>query len=1582
MFFLAVIMVGAVAWQRLPVELFPALTGNSLFVTFTRPGSTPQVIEREILLPLQARVAGLPLVTETFAEIRGSSGRYEVRFEPGADVDVNTLELQRIGAELQRAQPRGTFINVSSVDTSIISSFAMIVHVLGGQAGDRNAIHDLARELVAPRFAAVSGVSQAITTGGAPRQVTVTVDPDRAAALGMTSDGVIQSVRRNVDRLKYLGAIESGNGRMPVVLDGRPRGLHSLGEARIRTDNPARLHDVSDVRYGAGREEALFRVNGQPAVGLVIFREQGTNLVRLGRQLRERVAEVREDLQPLGLDLVIGFDGAGLVEEQIDRLASLGATGFAISLVVLFMFLREWRAVTVVGVAVPVSLLAALAMLYLAGESLNLITVFGLALAIGLLVDNSIVVYEAVQRRLERGATATAAVRDGLRRTVRAIAAATVTMSVVFLPATLIEFEDELTRELIGVVALSIVLPLAASLLVAVGLVPLLAERLAAPAATRRIAGARKRRAERGGLVAPDRARMLFGGVLATALRRPSGWIAGTTAAVLGTMIVAVPWVTVQSAISEAPEAETVQLDVRFASGQNSLEAISSAVGRVERAVLDLEGVDRIEATIQENGGSLTIQLADASDRPADLSARTIRATVRRVADQIQGLQVLRPGEGQGGNGQEGGAAGGQGGVGGLLGGTPSEVVLSGPDSELLQGLAEEIRARLDSMPQVTQAWMSTRPGLDEIWVEPNRGAFEAFGLTLDQVFPVLQLAGREGERMQTGFLLPNGRELPLVVERRNARRQRGSSTDLTRLRLQTEAGVVPVMALASMRRMPPPPLIVHHNGRRELKVLYRLSSDVASTGPNRVALEEQIAEAVRSVPRPNGFTVEISGAAETTSWFRRIVIPVVLLMFLVLAITFESLTLPALVLLALPLTVLGAVWALVFAGMPLDMMAMLGALALFGLTVNPAILLVDRMQQLVRAGRWHSGAAALAAVRERTRPVLMTMATTVAGLWPLALTTGRENEIWPPFATIVIGGLVTSTLLTLLIIPVGFILLRELDRIFGRVGPWLVLVWLGGTIAAMIAFIASGLVTSLFWQTVLGFLVGGGLLAVVVLVFRRRELPEPDRTSGPPALRVRSLRKVYGLPGPVRAAIRASTDFAQRVLAHGGRAFDPADARARIGPLAVGAASLVYLGTLFQGEFWTLVAWMLASALVARLTLEIRRARGKADPVGRVEPGGIEGWIAVLVPWAAIATFTWWALPAGARPFDRQDLDEYLLSAVAALALAFGQAVRRSARRQSSGELPRRVSHGALRHPRSLWRRWASRVGGLDLPVDPVRALAGVTFSVERGMVGVLGPNGAGKTTLLRQLAGVLDPTRGTIGLGGVPLRRIQRYLAHWVGYLPQDAGLPGGMTAREYLSYFAALYDLPRAIRQERVQTLLEEVGLIEKADEPIKALSGGMRQRVAVARTLLRLPPVIIVDEPTVGLDPRERIRFRNLLSRLGRDRIVLFSTHVVEDVAVACERVLVLARGRLVFDGEPRALADAARGRVWEVRATPNTEIQLPPGAIRAEATPAADGSVVHRILASERPGETARPLDAALEDGYLWLLHHAPAGASA
>lgn len=1572
MVFLGMVMLGLVALQRIPVELFPAMQGDSLFVGFRRFGAEPEVVEREILLPLQARVSALPMVEETGGQVRGSSGQYWVRFEPGGDIKVRELELRRIAAAIEREQPRNsTWINVSSTEsqTAAGGAFVMTIHVLGD--ADPNALFELADQLLVPRLAAVPGVSQAFASGAPRRRVTVTAHPQRVVAAGVDPLQLVQAVSRRVQKLDYAGASESEDGRTSVLVDGRPAGILALADAQVAAGGAAKVRHVADVEFGVAPQQSVLRVNGEPAVGITVFQEQGANLLRLGAELRERVQELRAEVAALGVDLAIGNDAAEEVEEQIGHLARQGFTGYLIALAVLFLFLREWRAVALVGLAVPVSLLTALALLYVFGQTLNIISLVGLSLSVGLLIDNSIVVYEAVLRRLERGLAATAAVRIGLRRTARAIAAASLTTAVVFLPLAFVELAA-FAASLLQILAFAILLPLTASLLVAVGLVPVLAYRLAAPAALRRVAEQRRKREESGGLRAPDALRILFSGALASALRRPSAMLAGTIFAIVFTAITVLPLALASAGAQDAAEADDVHLVVRFDEGRSTVSALAAAVGRVEEAVLAIEGVKMVASNIDEEGAGINVELQDLDERPADVNVALVRRVARNVAEQIPGFDLRRPEEDR----QEG--KGGEEEVAQAFSGAPQQVLLSGAQSGPLQRLAQDTVTRLEAVPGVGRAWHWSPPGLEELWIEPNRSAFEAFGLTLDEVLPMLRFAGREGYPVESGFLLPSGREVPVVVERAGARDDR-ALRDLRAMRVQTNTGVAPIAALASIRQMPPPPAIVHRNGRREAAVYFRLGDEVPQSGAGREAVLREIAAVVQAVPRPAGYTVEIREDDEQQSLLRRFAVPAVLLVLLVLAMVFESLSLPVLIILALPLTLLGAAWVMLLTGTPVGYMSAAGAVMLFGLTVNPAILLVDRMQQRIRGG-WSTGAAALASVRERTRPVLMTSATTIAALWPLALTTGRENEIWPPFAVVVMGGLATSTLLTLLVIPVAFILLRRLDQLFGRVGPWLVVGWLAATLATVLSLTLTETITSLTWQIVTSLLVGAGLLAITVLLFRRAEVATPDTSAGPPALEVRNLKKIYGVPGPLRRAIRAPREFAGHVAKVGGTVAGVGDFRAkdvlrRFGPGAIFVAAPFFIAAQVEAGGWQLVLWMAGAAFGARLLADVRRARGRADAAGKVEPGGVVGTLRVLLPWLVLAAFASWAVvaPDLAGEPRRAALAWPIIGAVL---LALGQLLRFSAVRQQRGTLPARAVSGPLRYPRTLLRRFSRRLGGFDLPTHSVLALTHVNFRVEQGMVGILGPNGAGKTTLLRQLAGILDPTRGVISLGGVPLAKVQRVLAQWVGYLPQDAGMPGGFSAREYLMYFAALYNLPSEERKQRVESLLREVGLEGRADDQIKSLSGGMRQRVAVARTLLRLPPVVIVDEPTVGLDPRERIRFRNLLARLARDRIVLFSTHVVEDVAVACERVLVMANGRLVFDGKPEALADIAEGKVWELRQPTEQPFVAAEGAILAEESPLAD-AVVRRIVAATPPAADATPAPARLEDGYLWLISGPP-----
>lgn len=270
------------------------------------------------------------------------------------------------------------------------------------------------------------------------------------------------------------------------------------------------------------------------------------------------------------------------------------------------------------------------------------------------------------------------------------------------------------------------------------------------------------------------------------------------------------------------------------------------------------------------------------------------------------------------------------------------------------------------------------------------------------------------------------------------------------------------------------------------------------------------------------------------------------------------------------------------------------------------------------------------------------------------------------------------------------------------------------------------------------------------------------------------------------------------------------------------------------------------------------------------------------------------------------------------------------------------------------------------------VRALAGVDLTIPTGMYGLLGPNGAGKTTLMRILAGILRPTNGTVRIGphdcGTEAGRVAVKRA--LGYLPQELGLYPDLSAREFLDYIGILKGMDdRAARQRRVAELLEIVALADVANRKLKAFSGGMKRRVGIAQALLNDPRLLIVDEPTAGLDPEERIRFRNLLADLAGDRTVLLSTHIVEDIAQTCSNLAVLAGGQVRFQGEVRDLVLGAQGRVWTI----TTDGPKPDGNFTVVSTLHLGTGVQYRVIGEPAAALGAIPTEPTLEDGYVWLM---------
>jgi ABC-2 type transport system ATP-binding protein len=279
------------------------------------------------------------------------------------------------------------------------------------------------------------------------------------------------------------------------------------------------------------------------------------------------------------------------------------------------------------------------------------------------------------------------------------------------------------------------------------------------------------------------------------------------------------------------------------------------------------------------------------------------------------------------------------------------------------------------------------------------------------------------------------------------------------------------------------------------------------------------------------------------------------------------------------------------------------------------------------------------------------------------------------------------------------------------------------------------------------------------------------------------------------------------------------------------------------------------------------------------------------------------------------------------------------------------------------------------------VQALRGVDLSISAGMFGLLGPNGAGKTTMMRILAGILLPTSGSLIVGGHDMReeRGRAAVKRVLGYLPQELGLYPDLSAREFLDYIAILKGMSDGrARRARVGELLELVSLTDVAGRKLKTFSGGMKRRVGIAQALLNDPQLLIVDEPTAGLDPEERIRFRNLLSELGGARTVLLSTHIVEDVAQTCQRLAVLRSGEALFHGAISELVEAAHGKVWSV----TTSGARPEGDVMVISTMHLGDRVQYRVVGELPPTADAQPLTPSLEDGYIWLMRDARVGTSA
>ena len=1542
MFFIGIGMLGMVSLGRLNVELMPEVVFPQIFIVANQRTMSPEQIERDVVMPIEEEIGKLESVVQIDSQSRLANGMVTISYEPSTDMKFAELQVNRRMSQLLPSLPVQTALTVQRFDTSILTSAVMTLQVLG--AGDLNWLRDFTEQNIRPELEAVDGVVSATPLGGQQRSIEIIVDPELLGAHQLSMNAITGAINQvNVPRA-YVGRVLDANQGFPVSVSGQFAALSEINNVVVRQDGQLTLGDIADIDYGLQERTDYSRVNGLEAVSIRIQKENEANLIAVANGLNATVERLNRQFAAEEIEITVTQDQAEIMQEALGTLQQAAIIGVFLGLGVLFLFLRSVRFVGILLLAIPSSLLLTFNLMYAWDLSLNVLSLCGLALSMGMLADNGIVVMESIFKHFEAGKEPMEAARVGTAEVSRAIVASTATTVAVFLPVVFIQSEfQDIIREL----ALAITFPLMASLLVALTLVPMLGARTLSRASLKPLG--------------TGRLLEMYTVVLKASLRHRVRIAVAVGVSLLVTLIVSFFFMLQQQALDEE-SGFTIYVSLEEGA---TLDGTDLVVVKVEEAVAELDDLERFTSNVQEAQGTVDVTLVDRVDFPDRITVDDAKEALEEALDRIEGGTVSYDppavGGGGGGGGRGGGGAGATGGFALGQGAAPETVIVRGNDFATLQMVADDLQYRLEEVLDVDPDSIAAdlaRSG-PEVQVIPDPIAMFDRQLNVNTVLGAISQASPQGVQTTTAYLEADGTETPIEVRYIDEFEENPIGLDeLRQLPILTPAGeYTPIEEVARVRTDEGRNTILRTDQSRRVVLTYRFTEEVLDSQPRIDAARAYVRLVINDMILPPGYTVEVIEAEVDTIYYWMMGIAAILV-YMILASLFESFASPIVIFCTLPTAVIGSCIALLFTGTGLTSeagpMALLGFIVLIGIAVNNGIILIDAVTGLRTRG-FRRERAVLAAGRSRVRPILMTSSTTLLGVFPLALEFGGDFEIWPPFAITVVGGLAVSMVSTLIFVPVAYMGIDQVRDWLRRMG-WLA-VAIASTAAALATYGVQYRYESYFWTSIAVVPLWFLFLTLVWTVMRAHHARVLARTRRDPvhSIQLHTLTKIYGAPGRFRREWARFERRARHMLDDG---LDPIDRRSvkdgliwKLPVLALLIFLHSYITNATVGLFvLTVASWGFVAHLVNAAGLLVFQA---PPPAFRF-----------VVRYGSMVLFLYYLqLRFGAIS----------LTTTCAVLFLVVRSIRALARRVESGKVDVEDMTGRLRWLRRPIYRVASKTPLLGAKRVEFTALRGVNLQIGRGMFGLLGPNGAGKTTMMRIITRVLEPTFGSVSINGVNLDE-HEHLQGLIGYLPQHFGSYNHMTGYEYLEYRALLEGFnDSAERGERVIDVLEQVNLVDRKDDAIGSYSGGMRQRIGIAQTLLHTPQIMVVDEPTAGLDPVERIRFRNLLARLSKDRIVIFSTHIVEDVAGSCNRLAVINNGQCVYAGTPQLMREKAQGKVWEAVLDEDFfhDLEAELDVISHLRTPA---GIRVRFLAEGAPAEfEAAHVEPTLEDAYIYLL---------
>jgi len=1079
MLFLAVVLLGIISFLRLPIDLLPDVSYPRLVVYTSYPDVAPAEVERLITERVEAQGAAVPGVERVTSVSREGVSLVTLRFAWGTDMDFAMLNvrerLDNIREGLPETASRPRILRVDPESEPI-----MAISVAGGE--DLWTTKEVAETVFRRRLEQLDGVAEASVTGGLDREIQVEVDPRLMESYGVSFEQVTQALARaNISAPG--GTILRGRYRYPLRTLGEFQTVEEIGDVVVgRQLEPGgrggeggaagessfrlvRLEDIARVVDGFAERESIARYDGHESVGILVFKESGANTVQVAEDVRRVLDQLREEYPAYQVD--VASSQAGFIADSISNVVQALVFGGILAFLVLFLFLRDPRYPVAIALAIPISVVGTFALMEAADISLNIMSLGGLALGVGMLVDNSIVVLENIFRhREELGEGPLVSAGTGAEEVQRAITASTLTTISVFGP---IVYVEGVAGELFGSLSLAVAFSLLASLVVALTLLPTMAARFGVGQGGAGDIGRETREPARGFWRKTGRAAewvlrfpfvalaflwsvltqllAFWGRGIGRLLSRVFGpflrafdewfevfagryhvaleWSLDHRARLMGIAVLALGGSVLLGAVLERdllPDVDQGAFDVRLELPEGtSLPATLEVADRVEAALLEDPGVDAVFSRIGKDVRSYTEAEAASGVNTALFQVRLhAGASTREVLERVRPLQDRFP---QASLAFETGQATA---LGQILGGVDADIAvrIRGENLDQTFPYAERIRDRLAGVGSIGNVRLGTERGQPEFQVEIRREVAARYGIEPRTVAETVERAMR-GERA-TEFV-DFDRKIGIMVRLPDTLRY--ARETLEDLRIQG----VPLRELIRVEEAVAPAEI-HREEQGRVVTVY---ADVVSGGLNEAI--GQVEGTLRDLPPSRDIRVEVGGEnEEMRRSFRDLAFAfglALLLVYMILAAQFESFVHPFTILVAVPLAVVGAVLALFLTGEGLNTMSLIGAVILVGIVVNDSIVKVDFINQARDQGM-ALREAILEAGRVRLRPIVMTTVTTVLGLTPMALGIGRGADLRAPLAIAVIGGLLVATLLTLIVVPVVYSLAEGLRvRITGLAG-------------------------------------------------------------------------------------------------------------------------------------------------------------------------------------------------------------------------------------------------------------------------------------------------------------------------------------------------------------------------------------------------------------------------------------------------------------------------------------------------------------------------------------------------------------------